>query len=390
MADPRPIAKDTTRLRTMAPIALAIGLVFSLSFRGTAADAMKLQRDAPSQAGTGDTTWMLKAKYGLFVHYQYRILLGCSIATKPPFPDLSQMTAEEWNRFVDGFDVHGFASQVAEAQVGWVIFCIDDHYFAWPCAPNQAFDKYTGYAPGEKCARRDLILQLADALNARGVRLICYYAGLNGYMKEPRVLAGLSDGAARGPWNEKSPPPAESRRRRIAILQEYADRYKDKIAGWWFDGIGLDSYRDPPCDWAMIDSIVHRANPKAVIAFSYGGNEQACVRRGIDDYTAGDTWSKQDLNRLTPKNLPAQGGILWHGKIYCGNVYHGQGSANQFSDQELIDWINTCNRQGGVCTLDWPLDPKTGLIQDFGFAQLKRIARRVPLLACHQCAGWPR
>jgi len=114
-----------------------------------------------------------------------------------------------------------------------------------------------------------------------------------------------------------------------------------------------------------------------VIAFSYGRNEQACVRKGIDDYTGGDTWSKQDLGRLTPQNRPAQAGILWHGKIYCGNVYHGQGTANQFSDRELIDWIKTCNRQGGVCTLDWPLDPKTGLIKDFGFAQLKAIARAV-------------
>ena len=45
-------------------------------------------------AGTGDTSWMLKAKYGIFVHYQYRILLGYSIATKPQFPQPSQMTAE--------------------------------------------------------------------------------------------------------------------------------------------------------------------------------------------------------------------------------------------------------------------------------------------------------
>ena len=43
------------------------------------------------------------------------------------------------------------------------------------------------------------------------------------------------------------------------------------------------------------------ANPKAVIAFSYGRNEQACVCEGIDDYTGGDTWSKQDLTRLTPE-----------------------------------------------------------------------------------------
>ena len=329
-------------------------------------------------AGTGDTSWMRQGKYGIFLHYQYRILLGYSIKTRPQFPNPSQMTAEQWNRFVDGFDVKGFARQMAEAKVAWVLFCLDDHYFAWPCAPNQAFSDCTGYAPGEKCSRRDLILDLADALNVRGVKLICYFAGLNGYMKDPKVSAGLMDGdTGRGGMNEKTPPSAECRQRRLAILKEYADRYQDKIAGWWFDGLQLNTYKAQPDDWRTIESIVHAANPRAIIAFSYGANEQACVCSGVDDYTGGDTWSKQDLQRLTPQRLPPQEGILWHGKIYCGNVYHGQGGDNQFSDQELIDWINTCNSQGGVCTLDWPFDPQTGLLKDFGLAQLKRIARAV-------------
>jgi len=329
-------------------------------------------------AGTGDTSWMLKAKYGIFMHYQYRILLGYSIKTNPQFPNHSQMTATEWNRFVDGFDVEGFAEQMAEAKVGWVIFCLDDHYFAWPCAPNKAFNEFTGYSLGEKCSRRDLITDVARALNARGVKLICYFAGLNGYMKEPKVLAGLMDQAAgRGQYNEKTPPPAACRSRRLAILKEYADRFQQRIAGWWFDGVEANSYREKPDDWWTINSIVHSANPKAVVAFSWGANEQECVCPGIDDYTAGDTWSKQDLKRLTPKTLPPQQGILWHGKIYCGNVYHGQGDSNQFSDEELVDWINTCNNQGGVCTLDWPFDPKTGLLKDFAFAQLKRVAQAV-------------
>ena len=161
------------------------------------------------------------------------------------------------------------------------------------------------------------------------------------------------------------------------MLKEYADRYRDKIAGWWFDGMEPDTYRAQPNDWQTIHSVVHAANPKAVIAFSYGRNEQACIRKGIDDYTGGDTWSKQDLSRLTPARLPSQDGVLWHGKIYCGNIYHGLGNSNQFSDQELIDRINTCNRQGGVCTLDWPFDPKTGLLKNFGLAQLKRVAQAV-------------
>ncbi len=53
------------------------------------------------------------------------------------------------------------------------------------------------------------------------------------------------------------------------------------------------------------------------------------------------------------------------------------GTTNQYAEEYLIDWIRTCNRQGGTVTLDWPFDPKTGLIKDFGLAQLKRIARAV-------------
>lgn len=332
---------------------------------------------APAFAGSVDTSWLVRGKYGVFLHYQYRILLGYSIKTKPQFPQPAQMTAEEWNRLVDGFDVKRFADQMAQGKVGWVMLCIDDHYFAWPCSPNRKFSEYTGYAPGEKWSRRDLVMDLADALGARGIKLICYFAGLNGYMKEPKVLAGLADGDGRGGMNQLRPPSAECRRRRLAVLKEYADRFGDKIAGWWFDGMERNTYDLETDGCGTIEAIVHAANPKAVIAFSFGGDEQGCLCKGVDDLTGGDTWSKQDLSRLTPARLPARGGLLWHGKIYCGNVYHGQGDANQFSDQELIDWINTCNRQGGVCTLDWPFDPKTGLLKDFGFAQLQRVARAV-------------
>jgi hypothetical protein len=323
-------------------------------------------------SSVGDTSWMIRGKYGVFMHYQYRILLGYSMRTKPQYPNPSQMTADEWNRLVNSFDVNGFANQMVEARVGWVNFCLDDHLFAWPCSPNSKFDHYTGYKPGQKCSKRDLIMDIANALNARGIKLIVYFAGLNGYMKEPQVTSGLADDG-----NNGTAPSAESRKKRLEILKEYADRFGTKIAGWWFDGMEKDSYTGVSDDWWKINSIVHDANPKAIIGFSYGTNEQACVVKGIDDYTGGDTWSKQDLKSLLPINFPAQNGILWHGKIYCGNVYHGMGDANQFTDQELIAWIKACNNQGGVCTLDWPFDPETGLIKDFGMKQIIAIRNAV-------------
>ena len=362
----------STAVRPVLAVAEAVLRRLTISILTIAA---LLAGSAQALAGAGNTDWMVRGKYGVFLHYQYRILLGYSIKTKPQFPEPAQMTAREWNRLVDGFDVKGFADQMAQAKVAWVILCIDDHYFAWSCSPNNTFSQYTGYPPGDKCSRRDLVMELADALNARGVKLICYFAGLNGYMKEPKVLAGLMDGGGRGGLNELKPPSAESRRRRLAVLKEYADRFKDKIAGWWFDGVERDTYE--PDGWRTIGAIVHHANPKAVIAFSFGGDEQGSLCKGVDDFTDGDTWSRQDLVHLTAAHLPAHDGLLWHGKIYCGNVYHGQGDSNQYTDQQLIDWIKTCNRQGGVCTLDWPIQPATGLLKDFGFSQLKRVAGAV-------------
>ncbi len=333
-----------------------------------------LSEQSASFTDPGDTSWMVEGKYGIFMHYQYRILQGYSYKSDPIYPELSQMNADEWNKFVNGFDVDGFADQMVEVGVGWVNFCLDDAFFAWSCAPNKTLNKYAGYAPGEKCSHRDLIMELADALHQRGIKFICYYAGFNGYMKDPRVVAGFKDNpAVRGELGEKSPPPEETRKRRIEVFREYAERYKDKIDGWWFDVMRDNSYADKPHDFWTINSIIRKANPKAVIAFSHGKNNYSPVRVGIDDYTGGDTWSKQDLSQLTPENWPPKDGILWHGKIYCGNVYHGLGDANQFSDKELIDWIRTCNKQGGVCTLDWPFDPKTGLIKDFGMEQMIKI-----------------
>jgi hypothetical protein len=327
-----------------------------------------------SATGQGNTDWMIRGKYGIFMHYQYRILMGYSYKTNPIYPELSQMNAAEWNRYVDGFDVKRFADQMVEGGFGWVMFCIDDAFFAWSCAPNRKLNKYSGYAQGEKCSDRDLILDLSDALHAKGIKLICYFAGFNGYMKDPKVVAGFKDDPiSRGELGEKIPPSTECRKRRIAVFKEYANRYKDKIDGWWFDVMRDNSYSDTPYDFWTINSIIRKACLEAVVAFSHGKNNYSHVRIGLDDYTGGDTWSKQDLINLTPKDLPPQDGILWHGKIYCGNIYHGQGDSNQFTDKELIDWIKTCNNLGGVCTLDWPFDPENGLIKDFAMKQIVAI-----------------
>lgn len=333
-------------------------------------------------AGPGDTNWMVKAKYGIFMHYQYRIMLGyCQINTNltahpdEKYPPASAMTSKEWNQFVNGFDVKGFANQMSEANVGWVLFCINDGPFAFHCAPNAAFDSITGYKPGDKCSNRDLIMDLAKALNPKGIKLIAYLSGMFGYPRDEKTARGFGDD-----FLYRKPPTLESRKKHLRVLEEYAKRYGTKIAGWWFDGVIAGGYSEKDgYGYEKLASIIYKANPESAVAFNFSDNVFGRLFPGVDNYTSGDQWSPSplDLANLTPKIHPVTGDILWCGKIYCGDIYHGLGNSNRYTDDYLINWIKTCNSQGGVCILDWPFDPKTGLIKDFGVKQIINIGKKV-------------
>lgn len=56
-----------------------------------------------------------------------------------------------------------------------------------------------------------------------------------------------------------------------------------------------------------------------------------------------------------------------------------KGFADQMADALAVRDVKLICYYAGMngYTLDWPCDPKTGLIKDFGSAQLKRIAQAV-------------
>ena len=79
---------------------------------------------------------------------------------------------EEWNARVDAFDVELLAAQLRE--VGADYFCItigqnSGHY----CSPNPVYDQLVGISPS-KCSRRDLIADLAAALEPQCIDLWVY------------------------------------------------------------------------------------------------------------------------------------------------------------------------------------------------------------------------
>ena len=143
----------------------------------TPPSAEKIIADASKRADEmrASTDWFVDAKYGLTFHWTAKS--QPRRGPKKPYSDA-----------VRGFDVNAFADMVQEAGAGYVIFTMPGHHSFFP-APIQAIEKIM---PGSTCDR-DLIRDLADALNPRGVKLMLYYPGgrargefgeASGYTKE--------------------------------------------------------------------------------------------------------------------------------------------------------------------------------------------------------------
>ena len=69
------------------------------------------------------------------------------------------------------------------------------------------------------------------------------------------------------------------------VIQEWSDRYGDKVAGWWFDG----GYEHIGFNDAIADryaAAVKHGNPKAIVTFNPGVKVIRWTK--AEDYTAGE------------------------------------------------------------------------------------------------------
>jgi len=69
------------------------------------------------------------------------------------------------------------------------------------------------------------------------------------------------------------------------VIQEWSDRYGDKISGWWFDG-GYEHVRFNDAIADRYAAAVKHGNPKAIVTFNPGVKVIRWTR--AEDYTAGE------------------------------------------------------------------------------------------------------
>ncbi len=275
-------------------------------------------------ADAARTDWFQQAKYGVFCHF-----LG---------------GGPEWNAKIDSFDVTAFAHQMNQVGAGYVMFTLGQNsgYYA---APNATYDKYCGHQSGDRCSRRDLPMELADALAKHDIRLMLYLPSRSP-QQDKEAMKALKD------VHQNKSAPQLFTRRWSAIIREWSLRYGTKVSGWWFDGSyntrGWDDLTKR-CNWNTWADACRAGNQDSILAFNPGADIKTCFTRltGQQDYTAGE----QNTFEATPAQHPAAEGLQW--QLLC-HLSSGWGTADapQKSDAAMIDYIRTVNTQGGVVSMD--------------------------------------
>jgi alpha-L-fucosidase len=316
--------------------------------------------DQPVSAGVpnGRAAWMQQARWGVMTHY---------LADWRERTDGVPMSATNWNALVDHFDVDGLADQIKSTGAGYHILTIGQGSGYYDC-PNPTYDRLTRIQPS-KLSRRDLIMDMARALQKRGIKLIVYLpAGAPG--GEPNAVRALD--YQRGPNRNR-----EFQIKWEAIIRDWSKSWGTNIAGWWFDGCYWPNamYRSAtPPNFASFAAAARAGNPNAVVAFNPGVVDRALSVTPYEDYTGGEI---NELDRAMIRRTGPEGyvdGAKVHFLSFLGATW-GMG-APRFSTEQAVAYSRKITSQGGLMTWDTPVQ-KSGLISRPFLDQLTAIGQAV-------------
>lgn len=177
-------------------------------------------------------------RYGFMVHW-----------TPQSFP--SHGERKSYADAVRDFNVEAFADQVKRGGAGFLVL-VTAHALQYFPAPIHSLELLL---PG-RTTSRDLVADLAQALENRGVRLFLYYH--LGSIEDPEYLR------ASGFWETDTTRFFENW---VRIVTEIGERYGARLAGWWFDdGMCNYYYRSP--DWQRLYRASKAGNPRRVTTFN--------------------------------------------------------------------------------------------------------------------------
>lgn len=277
------------------------------------------------------TDWFVRAKYGVMFHW--------TNFTEPRYGP-----QKSYARAVRDFKVEAFANMVQEMGAGYLIFTVNHIHPHCP-APIASWEKFH---PGWT-TERDLIGEIADALNERGIRMMLYI-GDHSLGKLQQVGGTVVF--------QKTLNLEEFVDLLCEIKTEIGTRYGKRIAGYWLDGWegALESYAGERVDmpFERIYEACKVGNPDRIVSFSFWV------------YPVCTQWQEYWDGEMDIPYKPATGRIIEHAageglqfhSIVTLDAFWIHDTANAemeppwVDSEELIRFIKSCNEKQGVVTMN--------------------------------------
>ncbi len=313
-----------------------------------------------------DSDWFHSAKWGVFCHYA-------------PHNGI-----EGWNEQIDAFDVDGLAGELASTGAGYFFITIT-HGHGLMCAPNETYDRILEVPKVQsRCTKRDLIGDLADALEPHGIRMMVYLPsgapfGDHYAIKKMRWLCGFNLGwGVEGNAPRKGRRPVEFMRHWEAVIADFSKRWGKKVHGWWMDGAWWpeEIYRhaDEP-NFKSLAAAIKAGNPESLCAFNGGLETPIQVQSEYEDYTAGEIGHNLPLGvRMANGALRPMkrfmDGTQYHLLTHLGS--HWGHHPLRFPDELVIGYTKYVTSHDGVITWDAGIE-ENGHLQEDHLAQLRAL-----------------
>lgn len=321
------------------PATMAVLAFRSLELTPVAAKALIEADRQEARRSRASTEWLSKAGYGLMFHWTSQSI-GKDGTHKP------------YAQAVEDFNLDRFAAMVEATGAGYVILTIG-HAETYCPAPLASWEKYH---PG-KTTRRDLIAGMAEALQAKGIKLMCY---LN--------VAGL--GEFRHSNRE------EFTRIMTDVLTEFGERYRDKVAGYWLDCFYQAKEKYPDFSFRDFFKACKAGNPNRIIALN------SWIYPNVSEWQefwAGETASPVELPvNGTIQTGPGQG-LRYHSLLIMEPYWVQQKvemTKPQFNAQRLGDYVSQCMKNGGAVTINLGIY-QDGSVDPRAVDVLKEVRQRI-------------
>ena len=275
------------------------------------------------------TDWFVRERYGVMFHWDHN--------TQP-----RHGPKKPYAEAVRDFDVNAFADMVEEMGVGYVIFTLNHGNTQWPAAITSWEKLHPGWT-----TKRDLVGDIANALDKRGIKLIVYIAShvvLNDALRSDMLSMNEKDGED------------EVFEVHLETLNEMGLRYGRKVAGYFFDGWPIIPQHVPRAQvsYERFFEACKTGNPDRIIALNYWIFPHETL---LQEYWAGETPGKVKPAKGRYMEHYAGRGLQRHVLFMLEGIWvHSRPNSEMeepvFTEEELISYVKQLTTNEGVATVN--------------------------------------